>query len=69
MGNIRTTQIKNVSERLVKIFPDKFTNDFEHNKKAMDEILKIQSKTIRNKVAGYITHIVDKNLKPSVKNK
>ncbi|MBU5689515.1 MAG: 30S ribosomal protein S17e [Candidatus Aenigmatarchaeota archaeon] len=71
MGNIRTAQIKNVSERLVKAFPDKFTNSFEQNKKILDEMLKVQSKIIRNKVAGYITHMIEKEnqRKPAVKKK
>ncbi|MCX8179052.1 MAG: 30S ribosomal protein S17e [Candidatus Aenigmarchaeota archaeon] len=60
MGNIRTAQIKNVSERLVTAFPDKFTDSFEQNKKVLDEMLKVHSKIIRNKVAGYITHIIQK---------
>ncbi|MEM5799749.1 MAG: 30S ribosomal protein S17e [Candidatus Aenigmatarchaeota archaeon] len=60
MGNIRTTQIKNVSEKLVKMFPDKFSKNFEENKKIVSNFLHIKSKDVRNKIAGYITHIVEK---------
>lgn len=60
MGNIRTTQIKNVSERLVKMFPEKFSKDFEHNKRVISELLGLESKVIRNKIAGYITHLMEK---------
>ncbi|MEM5776874.1 MAG: 30S ribosomal protein S17e [Candidatus Aenigmatarchaeota archaeon] len=60
MGNIRTTQIKNVSEKLVKMFPDKFSKNFEENKRIVSELLHIKSKDVRNKIAGYITHIVEK---------
>ncbi len=60
MGNIRTTQIKNVSERLVKMFPDKFSKDFEKNKQILSQLLPIKSKDVRNKIAGYITHIIER---------
>jgi small subunit ribosomal protein S17e len=62
MGNIRTTQIKNVSERLLKMFPEKFSKDFYYNKKIVDELLGIKSKVIRNKIAGYITHLMEREL-------
>ena len=60
MGNIRTTQIKNVSERLVKMFPEKFSKDFDQNKKILDELLHLKSKDVRNKIAGYITHLIER---------
>jgi small subunit ribosomal protein S17e len=60
MGNIRTTQIKNVSERLLKMFPAKFSKDFDHNKKIVDELLHLKSKDVRNKIAGYITHLIER---------
>jgi len=71
MGNIRTTQIKNVSEKLLKMFPGKFTKDFDQNKKIVEELLKLKSKDTRNKIAGYITHIVEKQFSapPVVKKK
>ena len=68
MGNIKTAQIKNVSERLVKMFPEKFSEDFDHNKKIIDELLRLKSKDVRNKIAGYITHLIESksvNLKNS----
>jgi len=55
MGNIRPTYIKRVAIELVERFPDKFTNDFEHNKKAVSELATIQGKAMRNRVAGYVT--------------
>ncbi len=36
-------------------FPDKFTTDFESNKKLVDTFTNISSKKLRNKVAGYIS--------------
>jgi len=72
MGNIRTAQIKNVSERLVKMFPEKFSKDFDQNKKIIDQLLNIKSKDVRNKVAGYITHLIERKPKQmtlNIKNK
>ncbi|MFH8080283.1 MAG: 30S ribosomal protein S17e [Candidatus Aenigmatarchaeota archaeon] len=59
MGNIKTAQIKNFSEKLVKMFPHKFSDDFETNKKVLDELVKITSKTLRNKIAGYVTKLME----------
>lgn len=64
MGRIKTVQIKSISEKLAETFPDKFSTDFENNKKFIDQVLKLSSKSTRNKVAGYITHIIKKSSKP-----
>ncbi|MEM5793298.1 MAG: 30S ribosomal protein S17e [Candidatus Aenigmatarchaeota archaeon] len=60
MGNVRTTQIKTISERLIKLYPNQFTFDFNENKKKIGEILPLESKIMRNKIAGYITHNLSK---------
>ncbi|MDO8338362.1 MAG: 30S ribosomal protein S17e, partial [Microcella sp.] len=55
MGNIRPTYIKRVAIELVERFPEKFTEDFDHNKKAVSELADFQGKSLRNRVAGYVT--------------
>ena len=55
MGNIRPTYIKRVAIELVERFPEKFTADFDHNKKMVSELADFQGKAIRNRVAGYVT--------------
>jgi small subunit ribosomal protein S17e len=55
MGNIRPTYIKRVAIELVERFPEKFTADFDHNKKMVDELATVQSKSMRNRIAGYVT--------------
>ena len=57
MGRIKTTMIKNLGMKLLKKYSDKFTSDFEHNKMALKELGIIDSKRIRNKVAGYIVRL------------
>jgi len=56
--------VKNLARKLIEIFPDKFTKNFEKNKEWIDKVVQLESKTIRNKVAGYLTHLVEKKEKP-----
>lgn len=55
MGKIRPTFVKRIAEELVKKFPDKFTTDFEHNKKMVDEVADVATVKVRNRIAGYVT--------------
>lgn len=56
MGNIRPTYIKSISTQLIREMPSEFGSDFDENKKKVEEFTNIDSKRIRNRVAGYITH-------------
>ncbi len=58
MGKVRPKYIKNTARKLVEMYPDRFTTDFEENKKAVMELTDITSKRIRNQVAGYITRLM-----------
>ena len=60
MGRIRGKSIKNLAKKLVELYPDKFSNKFEGNKKVLDEFNLLKDKPIRNKVAGYIVDVVEK---------
>ncbi|WP_319506500.1 30S ribosomal protein S17e [uncultured Methanolobus sp.] len=55
MGNIRQTNIKRISIRLVENHGDVFTTDFDKNKPLVSKYTTIESKVIRNRVAGYVT--------------
>lgn len=55
MGNIRQTYIKRVAIELVKKHPDAFTESFDANKKQVNALTDIGSKSMRNRVAGYVT--------------
>ena len=50
---------------LLEKYGDKFTDNFEENKKLLKEILTIPSKKIRNVLAGYITELKSKSKKAS----
>lgn len=60
MGRIKTTLIKRTGEELLKIYPDKFSEDFEDNKKILPEVTELHSKKFKNVIAGYITRLVKK---------
>lgn len=55
MGNVRTDQIKRAARELVRRFPDKFTGNFDENKRLVSLLLQGATTKIRNQVAGYIT--------------
>ncbi len=55
MGNVRPTYIKRVAIELVKRYPDRFTEDFQHNKAMVEEMTDIQNNKLRNRIAGYVT--------------
>jgi small subunit ribosomal protein S17e len=39
-------------------YPDKFTRDFENNKKAVQLLTTISSIRLRNRIAGYVTRLL-----------
>jgi len=55
MGRIKSIAIKRLGEELIKEHGKKFSEEFEKNKKALNEVRPIKSKRTRNIVAGYIT--------------
>ncbi len=56
--------IKNLARDLIEKYPDKFTKDFEKNKNELDKIIELESKKVRNMVAGYLVHTIHKMEKP-----
>jgi len=58
LGRVRPDHVKRLSRELVERFPGKFTSDFEKNKKLVEALTHINSKKLRNRVAGYTTHLI-----------
>ena len=56
MGKVKTEQIKRIAKELVERFPNKFSKNFDENKKAVIELTKGTTTRIRNQIAGYITN-------------
>jgi small subunit ribosomal protein S17e len=57
LGKVRTETVKRAARELIERFPEKFTNEYETNKAAVNEVLKAPSKKLRNRIAGYVTRL------------
>jgi len=64
MGQIKNLAIKNMARNLIEQYPDKFTIDYDKNKELMNELVTVESKKIRNMIAGYIVHIIRMKNRP-----
>ena len=60
MGRIKTKLVKRTGEELFRSNPNKFSEDFEDNKKVLPELTELNSKKLRNVIAGYVTRLVRK---------
>jgi small subunit ribosomal protein S17e len=60
MGRIKSIAIKNLARDMLEEHGDRFSSDFEKNKKIINEIKSIDSKKVRNVLAGYITKEMEK---------
>jgi small subunit ribosomal protein S17e len=58
LGKVRPEAVKKNAREVIKRYPDKFTTDFEENKKLLASLLEISSTRLRNRIAGYITRQV-----------
>jgi len=56
LGSVRTEQIKRTAKELLRRFPNKFSNNFEDNKHAVNTLVIGVTTKVRNQIAGYITH-------------
>lgn len=52
---IKPAYIKNIATTLIEKYPEAFSDDFEENKASVAELTNIDSKEVRNRVAGYVT--------------
>ena len=57
MGKVRINVVKRTARKLLAMYPDLFTRDFEHNKKVVKELVEVDSKKLMNQIAGYVTHL------------
>jgi small subunit ribosomal protein S17e len=57
LGKVRTETVKRISRELLKRFPDRFSGDFEADKKAVNDLVTTPSKRLRNRIAGYVTRL------------
>ncbi|WP_331233663.1 30S ribosomal protein S17e [Natronorarus salvus] len=52
---IKPAYVKKTGARLLEQYPEAFNDDFEHNKESVRELTNIESKGVRNRIAGYVT--------------
>jgi small subunit ribosomal protein S17e len=52
---IKPAYVKKTATLLMERYPNAFAQDFEHNKELVDELTNIESKGVRNRIAGYVT--------------
>ena len=57
MGRIKTSFVKRLGKDLYEAHGDKFTDNFDKNKKVLDEFIEVKSKKLRNILAGYMTNL------------
>ena len=60
MGKVRNETIKKFARSIIEKYPDKFSQDYENNKKLLEEVADIQSKKLKNKIAGYVTTLISR---------
>jgi len=58
MGRVRTKTTKRAARNIVEKYFPKLTVDFQTNKRIIDEVAVVQSKRLRNKIAGYVTRLM-----------
>jgi len=58
MGKVRPDYIKRICRELLQKYPEAFTPNFEENKKVLPKYVNIQSKRVRNRIAGYIVDLL-----------
>lgn len=52
---IKPAYVKKTARLLMEQYPDAFNDDFERNKELVQELTNIESKSVRNRIAGFVT--------------
>jgi small subunit ribosomal protein S17e len=58
LGKIRPSYIKRIARKLVEKYSGVFTSDFDTNKKLVEKYTNVESRKVRNKIAGYVVNLV-----------
>ncbi|GJQ66165.1 RpS17 [Trypoxylus dichotomus] len=58
MGRVRTKTVKKASKVIIEKYYTRLTLDFHTNKRICEEIAVIPTKPLRNKIAGFVTHLM-----------
>jgi len=63
LGRIRQRDIKNVAQEIVRKYGDRLSTDFKENRKFIESVLKVQGKFLRNRISGYVTHLMKQKVR------
>merc|ERR1712023_443669 len=67
MGRVRNKTVKRSSKKIIERYYQRLTLDFATNKRICDEVAMIPSKRLRNKIAGFTTHMMKRIARGPVK--
>lgn len=67
MGRVRNSIVKRAGEKIVAKYYMRLDKDFHHNKLVVSDVAEIQSKRLRNQVAGFVTRLYSRIQKGNVK--
>merc|ERR1712144_94292 len=67
MGRVRNKTVKRSSKKIIERYYQRLTLDFNTNKRICDEVALIPSKKLRNKIAGFTTHMMKRISRGPVK--
>merc|ERR1712182_197977 len=67
MGRVRNKTVKRASKKVIERYHQRLTLDFATNKRICDEVAMIPSKRLRNKIAGFTTHMMKRISRGPVK--
>jgi ribosomal protein S17E len=62
LGKQRSKVLRRKAQEIYKMFPDKFSTEYEKNKKALNEMKIFQNKIDRNIVAGVIVKLAEEKV-------
>merc|ERR1712070_92234 len=65
---VRTKTVKKSARTIVEKYYTRLTLDFHTNKRIIDEVAILPSKRMRNKIAGFTTHLMKRIQKGPVRN-
>ncbi|KAJ1633431.1 ribosomal S17-domain-containing protein [Pavlovales sp. CCMP2436] len=58
MGRVRNKVVKRSARQIVEKYYQRLTMDFQTNKRSCDDVAIIPSKRLKNKIAGFVTHLM-----------